>query len=78
MIRDAVSKMSPQDRFAFVTKMREQAQKQFETVKTAANELLATLDDTQKAKARETLPGLASFGPGAMRNAAWRGPQHRH
>ena len=33
---DTVSKMSPQDRFAFVTKIREQAQKQFEAVKTAA------------------------------------------
>ncbi|RKE65774.1 Spy/CpxP family protein refolding chaperone [Pseudorhodoplanes sinuspersici] len=72
---DAVSKMSPQDRFAFVSKIREQGQKQFETVKTAANELLATLDDSQKAKAQDTLPGLA-FGPG-MRGAM-SGPQHRH
>jgi hypothetical protein len=63
---DDVSKMSPQDRFAFVTKIREQRQKQFETVTTAANELLATLDDTQKAKARDVLPGLASFGPGRL------------
>ena len=74
--RDAVSKMSPQDRFAFVTKMREQGQKQFETVQTAANELLATLDEAQKAKAFDTLPGLASSGAGAMRNAM-RG-QHQH
>lgn len=73
---DAVSKMSPQDRFAFVTKIREQRQKQFETVQTAANELLTTLDDAQKAKARDTLPGLASFGPG-MRGAM-AGPQHQH
>ena len=73
---DAVSKMTPQDRFAFVTKIREQRQQQFETVQTAANELLATLDDAQKAKARDTLPGLASFGPG-MRGAM-AGPQHRH
>ena len=70
---DAVSKLSPQDRFAFATKMREQAQKQHETVKTAANELLATLDDAQKTKAQQTLPGLA-FGPGAMRGAFMRGP----
>jgi len=74
--RDAVSKMTPADRFAFVSKMREQRQTQFETVKTAADELLATLDDTQKAKARETLPGLA-FGPGTMRGAGLGG-QHRH
>jgi hypothetical protein len=63
-----VSKLSPADRFAFVSKIREQAQKQFETVQTAANELLATLDDTQKAKAQTTFPGLA-FGPGAMHSA---------
>ena len=56
---DTIGKMSPQDRFVFVSKIREQAQKQFATVKTAAEELLATLDDTQKAKARQTLPGLA-------------------
>ena len=74
---DAVSKMTPQDRFAFVTKMREQGQKQFATVKTAAEELLATLDDTQKAKARQTLPGLA-FGPGTQHAAGMGGPQHQH
>ena len=73
---DTVSKMSPQDRFAFVTKIREQRQQQFETVQSAANELLATLDDAQKIKARDTLPGLASFGPG-MRGAM-AGPQHQH
>ena len=72
-----VSKMTPQDRFAFVTKIREQGQKQFEAVKTAADELLATLDGTQKAKAQETLPGLA-FGPGPMRGAGMTGPQHQH
>jgi LTXXQ motif family protein len=73
----AVSKLTPAERFAFVSKIREQAQKQFETVKTAANELLTTLDDAQKAKAQETLPGLA-FGPGSMRGAGIGGPQHRH
>ncbi len=61
----AVSGMSPSERFAFVSKMREQGQKQFEAVGTAANELLAVLDDTQKAKANTILPGLA-FGPGPM------------
>ena len=74
--RDAVSKMTPQDRFAFATKMREQGQKHFETVKTAANELLATLDDGQKTKAQESLPGLA-FGPGPMRGAFNGGPHFR-
>jgi hypothetical protein len=71
-----VSKMTPRDRFAFATKMREQGQKQFEAVKTAVNELLAALDDGQKAKAKETLPGLA-FGPGPMRGAFMGGPFHR-
>jgi hypothetical protein len=71
-----VGKMNPQDRFAFVTKMREQGQKQFDAVKTAANELLATLDDAQKAKAQDILPGLA-FGPGTHA-AGMGGPQHRH
>ena len=75
---DTVSKLSPADRFAFVTKIREQAQKQFETVQTAADELLATLDDTQKTKAREILPGLASFGPGFMRGAQVSGPTDQH
>ena len=76
-IATEAGKAGPQGRFAFGTKMREQAQKQFETVKTAANELLTTLDDTQKTKAQATLPGLA-FGPG-MANAGgpgWHRPWH--
>jgi hypothetical protein len=73
---EVVGKMSPAERFALVSKMREQGQKQFETVKTAADELLATLDETQKAKAGDILPGLGSFGPG-MRGAM-AGPRQRH
>ena len=72
---DTFGKLGPQDRFASMTKIREQGLKQFETVKTAANELLATLDETQKAKAQETLPGLA-FGPG-MHSAGMGGPPFR-
>lgn len=74
---ETIGKLGPQGRFAFATKMREQAQKQHDTVRTAANELLATLDDAQKIKAQQTLPGLA-FGPGAMRGAFMRGPHFRH
>jgi hypothetical protein len=74
---ETVSKLSPQDRLAFVTKIREQGQKQFETVKAAANELLTTLTDAQKAKAQTTLPGLA-FGPGTMHSAGVGGPPFRH
>jgi hypothetical protein len=61
----AVSRMTPSDRFTFVSGMREQAQKQSAAVGTAANELLGALDGTQKAKARDILPGLA-FGLGPM------------
>ena len=75
---DAVSKLNQQERFAFMTKIREQGQKQFEAVKTAANELVATLNETQKAKAQEILPGLA-FGPGLMQHrAGLGGPPFRH
>jgi len=66
-----------QDTAGTMKQIREQAQKQFATVKTAADELLTTLDDTQKAKAQQTLPGIA-FGPGAMHAAGMGGPQHRH
>jgi hypothetical protein len=44
--------------------------------KSAADQLLAALDDTQKAKARTILPGLASVGPG--RRSAMPGPDLRH
>jgi hypothetical protein len=74
---DAASKLSPADRFEFVTKMREQARTQFDDVRTASNELLTVLDDGQKAKARDILPDFAEHGPGAMRGAM-NGPQHRH
>jgi hypothetical protein len=72
---ETVGKMSPADRYAFVSKMREQAQERFAAVKTAADELLAILDATQKAKANDILPGLA-FGPGSMRGAF--AGEHKH
>jgi hypothetical protein len=34
-------------------------------------------DDTQKAKAQQTLPGLA-FGPGMRHAGGMAGPRHRH
>ena len=73
---ETIGRLSPAERFAFVSKIREQAQKQREAVQTAADELLATLDDTQKAKARTVLPGLA-FGTDPMLGAAVD-QQHRH
>lgn len=74
---DVVSKMTPADRFAFVTKRREQGQTQLGAVKAAADELFATLDATQKAKAGHILPGLA-FGLDQMRGAFAGNQQHRH
>jgi hypothetical protein len=72
---DTVRKLSPAERFAFVSKIRAEAQKQREAVEAAANDLLATLDDAQKADAADILPGLAS-GPGQMRGAGLGGPRH--
>ena len=43
--------------------MQKQRQEGPEKVKTAAETLLATLDDAQKAKAKEILPRVASRGP---------------
>jgi hypothetical protein len=74
---DMVSKMTPADRFAFVTKRREQGLQQFGAVKTAAEELLATLDATQKAKTTDILPGLV-FGPGQLHGAFAGDQQHTH
>lgn len=74
---DIVSKMTPADRFAFVTKMREERQTQAEGVKAAAEGLLATLDATQKAKATDILPGLA-FGPGQTHGTFAGSHQHGH
>jgi hypothetical protein len=76
--RQAVTKMSPADRFAFVSKMRKQGEKQLAAVKEAANELVATLNDTQKSAAADILPGLIPFGPTAIRGAGMGGSQHRH
>jgi hypothetical protein len=56
---EVVSKMTPADRFAFVSKMRAQRQSQLEAVKAAAEDLLVTLDETQKVTAADILPGLA-------------------
>ena len=74
---DVVRKMTPADRFAFVTKRREQGQAQSGAVKAAVEELLATLDATQKAKAIDTLPGLA-FGLDKMRGPFAGNHRQRH
>jgi hypothetical protein len=69
---DALRKMTPEERFAFMTTQREQRWKQFEPVRAAAKELLAVLDETQKDDAEDVLPGLA-FGPGSMGGFAMGG-----
>jgi len=64
------------DPHAFFTEMHERQQKSFDAVKAAADKLLASLDEGQKTKAQEILPGLAShhgpmggsFGPPWMRH----------
>jgi hypothetical protein len=77
MDHSAIAKLSQQDRIAFMTSMREQHLTQFEQIQAAADELLTTLDDKQKIKAQETLPGVA-FGPGAMRSAGMGRMHDRH
>jgi hypothetical protein len=69
---EAILKMDAKERQAFITKMQEQRQQNFKTVSAAAETLLAQLDDAQKAKARDVLPGLASIGhgPGARHGMA--------
>lgn len=64
---DTVFKMDAKERQAFITQMQEQRQQNFKTVSAAAETLLAQLDDPQKAKARDVLPGLVAggHGPGA-------------
>lgn len=72
-----VGTLSPAERFAFMTERHEQGRTQFAAVQSAANALLATLDEAQKDKARDVLPGLA-FGPGAQHGAIMGGRRHQH
>ena len=63
---NAIHKMPDDERQAFMKGMREQRDRAFGTVKAAAETLLAALDDAQKVKATEILPGLASHGHAMM------------
>ena len=63
---NAAHRMSDEDRLAFMKGMHEQRDNAFGTVKAAAEKLLAALDDTQKAKAKEILPGVATPGHAMM------------
>lgn len=62
--RDAVRRMEPKEHQAFRDTMQKQREEGITRVRTAAETLLGKLDDAQKEKARRTLPGLASAGPG--------------
>ena len=64
---DAMHGTSPRDHSAFMTTRWAQHEQAFGKVKTAAEALLASLDDAQKAKARTTLPGLVSHDFATMR-----------
>ena len=72
----AVSKMTPADRFAFVTKMREQGQKQFAPSRRLPSELLATLDATKRPRPPTSCRVLPS-APVMMRGAVRGRPAHR-
>jgi LTXXQ motif family protein len=63
--RESVSKMSPTERQAVFAKLHDQRWQQHGNVRTAASELFAALDDRQKERAEDVLPGLGGFGPGA-------------
>ena len=66
---DAIHKMEPKQRQDFAATMQTQRQNAFAKVKAAAEDLLAQLDDAQKAKARDNLPGLVAAGhASAMRH----------
>jgi hypothetical protein len=62
--KSAVRAMSDQDRQAFRTAMQKQGQETHATLKAAAEKLIASLDDEQKTKAKETLPGLKDHAAG--------------
>ncbi len=64
-----VQAMPLKDRIAFMTTQMELRDKASTTMKAAANTLLASLDDAQKAKAHGSLPGLAARGPASMQQA---------
>lgn len=74
-MRTAAEGASGGDRQAFFAKMQEQMQTSFGAVKAAADQLLASLDETQKAKAAQLLPGLAA-GPAVIGAGMGMGGHH--
>jgi hypothetical protein len=66
---DAIRAMPNKERAAFISDQMDLRDQAFAKVKAAAEALLPSLDETQKAKAQTELPGLAARGPGGMRHA---------
>ncbi len=66
---DAIRAMPNKERAAFMSDRMDQHDQALAKVKAAAEALLPSLDDAQKAKAQKELPGLAAPGPGGMRHA---------
>jgi hypothetical protein len=62
--RDAMRNMKSDERQQHFNSMQTQREAAQAKIKTAAETLIATLDETQKAKASTSLPGLATAGPG--------------
>lgn len=62
--REAIRNLKPEERQQHFTAMQTQREVTQAKIKAAAEALMAKLDETQKAKASTTLPGLATGGPG--------------
>ncbi len=69
---DAIRAMPNKERAAFISNRMDLHDQAIAKVKAAAEALLPSLDDAQKAKAQQELPGLAARGPGGMRHADMR------
>ena len=65
--------MPNKERAAFLSDQMDVHDQAQAKIKAAAEALLPSLDDAQKAKAQKELPGLATRGPGGMRHAAMHG-----
>ncbi len=72
MDMDAIRAMPNKERAAFLSNQMDLHDQAFANVKAAAQALLPSLDDAQKAKAQTELPGLAARGLGGMRHAGMR------
>lgn len=71
--RDVVHKMEPKDRQTFRESMQGQRDEARGKMRTAAETLLGQLDDAQKDKARQSLPGLIAAGQGEGMRHGMRG-----